>query len=363
MAPSDPLVDPHSEGIFLRRLAIATLGLIFVLAIIYFLREFRAILQPLFVAIFASYIVLPAQRWVVSKGVPSTLAYAVLLVLLLAVLIGMGTLLYGNVQRLVVRLPEYEARLIDLIDDGLARFGLDEEERAQLIDDFALFDPMTTQRAVAQARAFLGTFFNFFGVLAITGVYLVFVVIERGNFRRRISQALAPHNAERVLQVTTNINTAITEYLSVKTFVSFIAGVFTTAILALFNVDFFLTWGIVAFVLNFIPYLGSLVATLLPVLLSLVQLGLWQALMIAVLLIAMQQFIGVVLEPRMAGQRLNVSPLLILLALSFWGVVWGIVGMILAVPLLVSIKLILDNIEDTRPIASLMAHLGPEGKP
>jgi predicted PurR-regulated permease PerM len=131
------------------------------------------------------------------------------------------------------------------------------------------------------------------------------------------------------------------------------------AILGLFNVDFYITWGLLAFLLNFIPYLGSLAATALPILLSLVTLGLWQGIVIAVLLIAMQQTLGVFVEPRIAGQRLNVSPLLILLALSFWGVVWGIVGMILAVPLLVSIRIILDNIDDTKPIAALMANVGP----
>lgn len=360
-APVDATTE--SEWTFLRRLAIVTFSFLLVLALIYFLREFQSILQPLFIAIFLSYIVVPAHRWLVSKNVPSTLAYIGLLVFLVGCLVGMGTLLYNNLTRLAERLPGYEASFEVVIEDALATLGYEEAERKQVIDDLAIFDPMTAQDAIAQARRALGTFFNFFGMLAITGVYLVFVVIERGNFTRRISQALTSNSAQRVLLVATNINQAITEYLSVKTFVSFMGGLFTMAILAVFNVDFFITWGILAFVLNFIPYLGSLVATLLPVLLSLVQLGLWQAVAIAVLLVAMQQFLGVVFEPRLAGRRLNVSPLLILLALSFWGVVWGIVGMILAVPLLVSVKIILDNIEETRPIAALMVNLGPPAGP
>lgn len=355
-----PTLDPISpESVFLRRLAIVTLSLILVLALIWFLREFKTILQPLFIAIFLSYVLLPAHRWLVLKGVPAMAAYIVLLVFLLVCLVGLGTLLFQNVQHLVDRLPDYEKRLKVLLGDVLATFGAEEEERKQLLNDLALFQPATTQDTMAQARAYLGDFLNFFSALAITGIYLVFVVVERGHFVRRVTLALTPDNAQRVLQVTSNINHAVSEYLAVKFSVSLLGGVLTMAVLFAFDVDFYFTWGILAFLLNFIPYLGSLVATVLPVLLSLVSLGLWQAIVIGLLLIAMQQFIGVVLEPRRAGQRLNVSPLLILLALSFWGVVWGIVGMILAVPLLVSIKIVLDHIEATKPIAALMANVGP----
>jgi len=356
-------IEIPSESVFLRRLAIITLCLLLILTVIYILREFKSILQPLFIAIFVSYIIVPAHRWVVNRGVPSMLAYVALLVFLLVILIGLGGLLYGNIQELMIRLPQYEVRLKIMMNDALSWLGLDADEQREFMADVSLFDPISTQEAIAQARAFLGSFFNFFGALAITAVYLIFVVVERGNFSRRIFQALTAKNATRVMRVSSNINTAISQYLAVKMLSSFLGGVFTVLVLALFNVDFFITWGILAFVLNFIPYLGSLIATLLPVLLSMVQLGLWQALVIALLLVAMQQFIGVVLEPRLAGTRLNVSPMLILLALSFWGIVWGIVGMILAVPLLVTIKIILDNIKETRPIAALMSNLGPTPLP
>ena len=159
------------------------------------------------------------------------------------------------------------------------------------------------------------------------------------------------------MDVAASINEAIAEYIAVKTFVSIVAGILSMAVLAVFRLDFYVTWGLLIFLLNYIPYLGSLVAVALPIGLAFIQLGIWQGIVIAGLLVAIQQAIGTFIEPRMAGSKLGVSPLLILLSLSFWGVVWGIPGMILAVPLLVTIKIILFNIPETRPLAVLMSNL------
>ncbi len=125
---------------------------------------------------------------------------------------------------------------------------------------------------------------------------------------------------------------------------------------AFFGIDFAILWAVLVFLLNFIPYLGGLVAMAPPILLAFID-SPWRGLAVVVLLIAIQLFTGQFLEPKMAGRRLNLSPLLILLALAFWGYLWGPVGMILAVPLTVVCKIILDNIPETRPIGTLMSNL------
>jgi predicted PurR-regulated permease PerM len=128
-------------------------------------------------------------------------------------------------------------------------------------------------------------------------------------------------------------------------------------VLLLFGVDYPIFWGIVAFLLNFIPYLGSWVAVALPVLLSLVQFeSPWRAVILLLILLSIQNAIGYAIEPSIAGSRLNLSPLVIILSLAFWGTLWGIVGMILAVPLVVVIKSILENIPETRPLATMLSN-------
>jgi predicted PurR-regulated permease PerM len=135
-----------------------------------------------------------------------------------------------------------------------------------------------------------------------------------------------------------------------------LSGVLTTVVLILFGVDFPVMWGVLTFFANFIPYVGSFVVVLLPVVLDVVEAGsLGHSFVLLLALTAVQQFVGLAVEPLLAGSRLNLSPLVIILSVSFWGVIWGVPGMILAVPLVVVIKTVLENIEETKFLALLLA--------
>src|SRR5262249_37978131 len=235
--------------------------------------------------------------------------------------------------------------------------GLNEAECMEYYRRLTTAQDRPVEQGVAQLRQTLGTFLSFFSMMAITFIYLVFLVAERVTFPRRLGVAFGDLRGEELQVITTSINVAISQYIAVITFVSVLAGVLSMLVLWIVGVDFFVTWGILICLFNFIPYIGSIVAVALPILLTLVQLGVWQATVVAVLLIAIQELIAFGIQPRMAGRKLGVSPLLILLSLPFWGVVWGIVGMILAVPLLMIIKIILDNIKETRPLAILMSNV------
>src|SRR5207302_1556540 len=132
----------------------------------------------------------------------------------------------------------------------------------------------------------------------------------------------------------------------------------TFAVLVAFGVPFAPLWGLLMFLFSYIPYIGSVLVTLAILVMGLVQYAdqPWVVAIIGLVLIAVQQFCGAYLQPKLMGARLGVSPLLILLALGFWGVVWGIIGMLLAVPLLMVLKIALENIPETKPIAKLMSN-------
>jgi predicted PurR-regulated permease PerM len=163
---------------------------------------------------------------------------------------------------------------------------------------------------------------------------------------------------DRIMGIVESINQAISQYIAVKTLVSALAGLLSYAVLALMGVELAASWALLIFLFNYIPYVGSMIACALPIGLSFLQFDdeLWKPILITVLLIGIQQGIGSWIEPRMAGQRLHVSPLLIVLSLTFWWTVWGIFGAILAVPLLVILRIVLDNIPETKPIATLMSN-------
>jgi predicted PurR-regulated permease PerM len=351
----EPLAD---SAAFLRRVLLATCGLLLFVLSIYVLEKFRTILQPLFIGLLISYLILPIHAWLVRRGMHPYVAYAAILLLMLLALVGVGLLVFSNYEQATARLPEYERQLERIIRDVAESTRLDVPGmEVGFLREIPLARLFSSEQILGATRAVLGTFLDFTTWLAVTFIYLVFLVIEKERFPNRILLAFGPGRGGHVLTVIASINLAIAQYLSVKTLVSLLAGVLSTIVLLLFGVDFAITWGLLIFLLNYIPYLGSLVATALPILLSFVQFdNLGVGVVVALLLIGIQQAIGNFLEPRMTGQRLDVSPLLILLALAFWGVVWGVVGMILSVPLLVSVKIVLDNIKETKPIAILISN-------
>ncbi len=344
--PTEEQAFSVTGSVFLYRLLVVTLTVILLALLYIILRELRVILQPLFIAVFVAYLILPVHHWIVGKGVPSIVAYLTILAAVLLSFFGVGTLVFSNIEQLILKLPTYELRLNKIVQSVAAMFGVDRQ--ISIVQELSAY-----QWDIVAA---VGTFGDFFTGLAVTFVYLIFVTAEHVSFPERLRLAFGETQGTQVLAVVESINRAIFEYLSVKTFISFLAGVFSMAVLAVFGVDFYITWGLLIFLLNFIPYIGSLVAIAPPIALSFLQLDLWQAILVTALIIGIQQVLGTLVEPRMAGQRLGVSPLLILLSLAFWGLVWGIVGMILAVPLLMILKIVLENIKETKPLALLMSN-------
>lgn len=324
------------------------MGLISLVFVIHLLRDFAVVLKPLCVAVFMAYLVIPAHLWLVRRGINRPLAAIALIAIVIGLFVGLGLLLYANTETLLQKWPNYEQKWKNMTESMLG--ALPQSFRDSL--NLHLTD---TQTVSLELRSFLGSFLGFFTALAVVIVYLIFLLAERSSLPHRLVKAFGEPRATEILNVLATISHAITQYIALKAFVSFLGGVGTTIILSLFGVDFALTWGTLAFILNFIPYLGSILATVLPVLLALVQLdSFWAPFIIFVLLISMQQLLGTFIEPRMQGTTLGVSPLLIILSLAFWGVVWGVVGMLLAVPLLMVVKIVFENIPATRPVADLM---------
>ncbi|MCX7702335.1 MAG: AI-2E family transporter [Gemmataceae bacterium] len=351
---------PTKEGLFQRRLTIATLSLLLVVLSIHLLQSFGDILKPLLIAGLIAYAILPLHRWLVRLGMRASVAYVVLVGILLAAFLFLGQAIYGSLSSLSTdQLNQYKARLdaltrrsIELAESlGLSGAG---ERLNQLIRDFTF----TSDDFVRLARSLVEYFFNFVTFAFVVFIYLIFLLAEKISFPRRMALAFGDVRAHDIGRIAQSINEAIVDYIAVKTWVSLLTGVLSLIPLVMLGIDFALLWALLFFLLNYIPYLGSLVAMAPPVLLAFLGSdSFWPGVVLIVLLTLIQIVIGQVIEPRMAGSRLNLSPLLILLSLAFWGSLWGIPGMLLAVPLTVVCKIVLDHIEETRPIGTLMSNL------
>ena len=188
-------------------------------------------------------------------------------------------------------------------------------------------------------------------------VYSAFLLTERGTFAAKLSAAMKnPGDAENAEAMIRDINGRIGDYLAIKTLVNIILGTISFAILWALDIDFPLFWALLIALLNYIPYFGSLLAVTFPVLLSILQFGdLKWTLLLAVLLTIAQMVVGNILEPRLIGRRVNLSPFVVLVSLAVWSTLWGLPGALLAVPLTSMLTIVLSAFAPTRPFAILMA--------
>jgi len=187
-------------------------------------------------------------------------------------------------------------------------------------------------------------------------IYLLFIILEEKFFLEKII-ILYPKIDDK--SIFSKINDEIFNYFQIKTLTSFVTGVSTFLILYSFKSDLAIFFGIIAFLLNFIPFIGSLISVLLPFIFSLIQfLDFFQSSMIMIFLIIIQLFVGNFIEPKLIGKSLNLSPIVMLLTLSIMSKLWGISGMFLSIPILVVLLIVFSNFNSTKKYAIFLSEKG-----
>jgi AI-2 transport protein TqsA len=309
------------------------------------LRAGVTFLIPLILSAFLATVLYPSVAWMVARRVPSGLAVLLTTLLVLAAFSGPGLIVQTAAQTFATSAPAYRADIERGLMPWLERLGVSEADEAgwvSLIDPGAAFDLVRTLSS--GAASLLG---NTFIVLLTTA----FMLLEANNLRRRMPMALGlgptqVAGAEQAL-------VAIHHYLLIKALVSLTTGLAVWLWLLLLGVEFPVLWGLLAFILNFIPNFGSLLAAVPPALLALVRSGPADMLAVVAGFVVVNVVLGSILEPRIMGRRLGLSPLAVLLSLIFWGWVWGSVGLLLAVPLTMVVKIVLEH-SDVRLLALLL---------
>ena len=204
---------------------------------------------------------------------------------------------------------------------------------------------------------------SFAGILANGGlilIYLGFLFLEQGHFSNKISALVSnPDREDEAHRIITRIRDDIQKYISIKMFTSSLTGILSFTFLSTVGVDFAAVWGLLIFLLNFIPTVGSIVATIFPALIALAQSDGYTLFVLVLLGIgALQICIGNILEPRLMGSSFNLSPVVILLNLALWNAIWGIPGMFLCVPFLIIVAIVLSHFPQTRPVAIMLSSDG-----
>ena len=314
------------------------------------LRAAAPVLLPVLVALFLTLLCLPPVRALQKRGLPGGLAVAAVVLFAGAAVLLVGLVVGQSVEGFQEALPHYRERLTEMLGHVIgwvnAR-GLDIR-----VDTFAgeVDSAWVLQFVGDTAGALLSALSGLLLVLLL----LVFMLIEAQQLPARLRRVIGERPTNRA-----TFERAIEQvhrYLAVKVWISLATGILAGLLCLALGIDFPLLWGLLAFLFNFVPNIGSIVAALPPVLLALVQHGAWWALLAAAGYLVINTVLGNVIEPRWMGRRLGMSTLVVFLSMLFWGWVWGPVGMLLSVPLTVVVKILAEHSDEFRGVAAL---LGP----
>lgn len=338
------------------------LGLALAIMIGWLLVIGRSILIPVVMAVISVYVLNTATD--VLRNLPVMRRFPVILlrVLVLAgftlIIFGIGLLVSVTVRELAILAPTYEARMEDLVIEVTAFFNVETDRTFTDLRQQA-FDEINFQSFLL---AFLGSVTSLGATVFLVVIYAIFLTSETGTFSRKISAAFPnADEADGIREIISDINERIGVYLTVKTLINVLLGAISYCVLWYFNVDFALFWALLIALFNYIPYVGSLVGVMFPVIWSIAQFGsIGTTILLAAFLTGAQVFVGNYVEPRWIGRQLNVSPFVVILSLSIWSSLWGLPGAILAIPLTSVFSIILRRFDATRFIPILLAQRVPE---
>jgi predicted PurR-regulated permease PerM len=321
----------------------------------------RGLFVPVVSSVLVVYVIVGLSRLtrmlpVLGTRVPLGLHYLVATLVIGVLLVEMVAVFTANLSALAVRAPQFESALIGILQNVADRYDFDatlawESFRRDMIGSIDL--QATLRSGLASAASLLG------GVFFVM-LNVAFMLLEQRSFYQKLGLLTSdPARSARILAVVSDINDRVGRYLAVKTLINVVLGVVSYGIMLVAGVEFAVFWAIVIGLLNYIPYIGSIIGVAFPVAMAVAQFGeLEPVLVLLVALVAAQVTMGNVIEPVVMGRSLNLSPYVILIGLTAWSSLWGIAGAIVSVPITAVIVIVLSEFDTTRPLAVLLSKDG-----
>ncbi len=288
----------------------------------------------------------------VNNFFPSWMKNTVSSLVILFLLVVISKILTSNINTLASASQNYDTNIGSIIESLSLYLSVD------------LVETLKIQLGNINFGNILSLIFNslteLFGNLFMIIIYVLFIFLEEVNFHKKLLLAFSTKNKQdKISTVIDEIEASVTNYLGLKTLVSLSTGFLSYLVLLFIGIDAPIFWAFLITLLNYIPTIGSLIATVFPATYCLLQFGeLYPFILVLILVGLIQIIIGNILEPRLMGNSLNISSLATLITLSIWGSIWGITGMFLSVPISVILIIILSQFPSTRPVAIMLSDKG-----
>ncbi|MFM8274896.1 MAG: AI-2E family transporter [Gemmata sp.] len=355
MIAPDPIPRPgSSKWRDLDTLRVVVFVLVGTAAGWYLMLQLASVLRPLLVAVFLAYVLMPYHSRL-RKRLGTPMSIGILAGGTAALLVAVAFITSASVLALRDDLPRLQQRA----DELLTRLEQLLAAKAPWVAPTESGQPMHAQvneQIGLVVRVILNAAANAILEAAVVGLYLLFILLEGSRFPDRVRRAYDPDRAAQILQVAGDMNAAVISYLKAKLKSSLVLALPVGIVLWAVGVKFALLWAVLTFLCNFIPYIGTAMAYSLPVGFAFLWFGptTWEPFAAAGLLLVCHFGSASVAEPMIIGNAVGVSPLVVLGSLAFWGLLWGVLGMFLAVPLTAVLVLIMEHFENTRALAKLL---------
>ncbi len=320
------------------------------------LKAAASIIVPFLLAVFISIICSAPLFWLKRKGLPTWLSIIIVVGGILLIVYSLGSLIGSSLNEFYRNIPFYSKKInqqYKTLLDLLGERGID-TSRLKLVE---VFDPGKVMQLVARLFNGLGDVLTNGFLILVT---VIFMLLEASSFPEKMFAVL--HQPQKTMDKIKQITNEVKHYLAIKTFISFMTGALVAIFLMIIGVDYPLLWGLFAFLLNYVPNIGSIIASIPAILQAFIQMGLGGAIGVTIGYLLINMVMANLVEPRLMGKRLGLSTLVVFLSLIFWGWVLGPVGMLLSVVLTVTVKIIMESRRDTRWLALLLGSEVPSAE-
>ena len=312
------------------------------------LKAASSIVVPFLLAIFVSVLFSTPYSWMKARRIPHVLALIITILIVIVIGILLGAIVDKAVTNFSKTLPLYKDRIqvhLNTVGLWIESIGIDLPD--EIISQY--FDPQNLFSLIGNVLRGLG---GVLGDTALIMIIVIFMLTESGRMRRKLD-LIKRYDAGEISPFHEFI-TKTRKYLGIKSLISLVTGIVIALWLFIIGVDYPVLWGLLAFLLNFVPTIGSFIAAIPAVLLAFIQLGMPSALLAALGYLMVNFIIGNIIEPKFMGDEVGLSTLVVILSLIFWGWVFGPIGMLLAIPLTITAKIALDHNKDMRWLSMLL---------